>query len=235
MDLTSISICFAIGFFFESIFGIGGSLISYSLLGFFIDLKLAIICAIYIGSISSFLIIASSWRNFNYKIFLQILPVALIGTILGGAIFLYVSSQTLGLFFGVLLMTLSIKSFFFENFKISKISKQFLLVIAAISQGAFGVGGPFIAQATKSDFANKSQLRTTLAAYFLLGNLVRFFQFNLAGEIDLNFFINIWPIILPVIAALWLGHHVHLRISEKNFRKGLAILTMIASIRFLLS
>ncbi len=232
-EFALISTCFAFGFFFESIFGFGGGLIAYSILGFFIDLKLAIKFGLYISSLSSLHILLISWRNLNSKVFLKLLPVAIIGSAIGSSVFSHLSLQNLSLFFGILLTSLSLKSLFFEKVKLPKIIRQKLLIIGSINQGAFGVGGPFVVLAIKEDFANKAQLRATMAGYFLFCNLIRFTQLSISQEIDLSFFAQTWWTIFPVFCTIWLGHKVHLKANETHFRYGIAALTLIAGLRFL--
>ena len=66
-----IATAFSIGFFIESIVGFGGGLISYFILGFFIDLKTMIMAGLYIGTRSSFYIAITDIKNFDKKIFLK--------------------------------------------------------------------------------------------------------------------------------------------------------------------
>lgn len=228
-----IAASFAIGFFFESIFGFGGGLIAYSILSFFIDLKTAIIAGLYIGTLSSIHIILSDYRSFNKKIFLKSLPIAVIGSLLGTIIFNKFPVKILELIFGILLILLSLKNTLFDNYKFPKIFKNKLLVIGAISQGAFGVGGPFVVNALKDDFKNKSELRTTMAFYFVFCNFIRLSQFLFSKNFKDNFPTEIIWTVIPVFFAIWLGHKVHLKINESVFRKGIGIITFFAGVKFL--
>lgn len=228
-----ISLCFAFGFFFESIFGFGGGLIAYSILAFFVDLKLAILCGLYVGTLASLQILFGALKGFNSKIFFNLLPIALIGSLLGSFVFSDVSSKNLSLFFGILLLILAIRTYFFESYKFPKIFKQKLLLIGAFCQGIFGVGGPFVVNAISNDFKNKSELRTTMAAYFLFCNLARFIQLSASQKLNLEFLNHSWWIFMPVYASIWLGHKFHLKIKETSFKKGLVFITSFAGLRFI--
>ena len=83
-----ISIFFSIGFFFESIFGFGGGLIAYSFLGFFFEVKETVLAGLYIGTLSSMYIAFSGRKHFEIKIFTKLIPVALLGSILGVYVFI---------------------------------------------------------------------------------------------------------------------------------------------------
>jgi hypothetical protein len=225
---------FSIGFFFESIFGFGGGLIAYSFLGFFIDIKKMIIAGLYVGTLASAYIAFSSFKHFDKKIFIKLVPFSVIGSIIGTYIFIIFSPQILAVFFSIILFILSIRILFFDKHKIPKIIKNKFLFIGAVAQGSFGVGGPFIVSAISQDFANKSSLRSTMAMFFLFVNILRFFQLIFVNSPDIIFIKEIWWIIIPVFFAIYLGHFVHIKISDKYFKIGIATITLLASINFIL-
>ncbi len=228
-----IATSFSLGFFVESIVGFGGGLIAYAILGFFIDLKIMILAGLYIGTLSSTYIAYTDFKSFDKKIFKSLIPLCLAGTIFGVFIFSKFSSQNLSLIFGILLILLAVKNIFFDKFTFPKIFKQKLLFIGGMSQGAFGIGGPFVANALKDDFKNKSTFRTTLAVFFVVFNLVRFVQLSLQGEIKPEFFAEIWWTVIPVFLAIQVGYGVHLKISEDVFKKMIGGMTILAGVKFL--
>ncbi len=243
IDIFLIAGSFALGFFFESIFGFGGGLIAYSILGFFIDFKLAILSGFYVGTLSSLLIACSSFKNIEFKIFKKLLLISLFGASIGAYFFSNLSVNILSPIFGLLLIFIALKNLFFDkknNYNqqnlVSKKSKFFkfkLLFISSLSQGAFGTGGPFAVNALKNDFKNKSTLRATMALYFFFCNLLRLPQLIISKDFNLELFKQIWWVIIPVFIAIFLGHKVHLKISENYFKIGIGIITLIAGIKFL--
>ncbi len=228
-----IAICFSLGFFVESIVGFGGALIAYSILGFFLDFKEMILSGFYVGTISSAYILCTDHKSLDKKTFKSAIPLSIVGTILGTFLFSTLSPKILSLIFGILLTALAIKIMFFDSFLFPKIFKQKLIFIGGIAQGAFGIAGPFWANALKNDFQNKSAFRSTLAALFVTFNLIRFLQLLLDGELNLNLFINIFWTVIPVFFAIKLGHIAHLKISENFFKKGIAVMTILAGLKFL--
>ena len=228
-----IALFFSIGFFFESIFGFGGGLIAYSFLGLFMNIKDMIIAGLYIGTISSAYIAWGSFKDFDIKIFKKLILVSVIGAVIGTYIFILFSSQILAIFFAIILLILSIRLLFFEKYKIPKLVKGKFLLIGAIAQGSFGVGGPFVVSAISDDFKNKSALRATMAMFFLFSNLLRFFQLLMLNALKTNFFKDIYWTIIPVLVAIFLGHKVHLKISGKHFKIGIATITILASLNFI--
>lgn len=227
-----IATAFSIGFFIESIVGFGGGLIAYFILGFFIDLKTMIMAGLYIGTCSSFYIAITDIKNFDKKIFLKSMPIALIGTIIGVYAFSNLSESFLSITFATILLLLSLKIIAFDNYELPKIFKNQLILIGGISQGAFGIGGPFWVNALKNDFLNKSQLRTTMAIFFVFFNLIRFINLAINKQLKLELFSNILWVIIPVFISIKLGHLLHLRISESFFKKLIGLVTMFAGLKF---
>lgn len=234
MSPLFIGLIFSFGFFIESIFGFGGSLVAFAILGFFVDIKDLILIALFIASTASIFIIASDFKSFKKDIFFKSLPYCLIGTIIGALVFIRVSSQILLNLFGIFLIILSFKNLFFDKNITSKIVSRIILVIGGFSQGVFGIGGPFFVTALKDQFNNKSELRATVASFFIAYNAVRFFQFSKNEDFNANIFINYWWVPFTLIIAIYLGHKVHLRISEDVFKKMISILILASGISFLI-
>ncbi len=228
-----IAIGFSLGFFFESVFGFGGSLIAYAVLGFFIDLKQMVLAALYIGTCSSAYIAYSDLKSVDKKIFKSFAPLALVGTILGVLLFSKLSSKALSPILGSLLIVLALKTIFFDQFSLPKILRNKLVFVSGIVHGAFGIGGAFLVNAIKDDFRNKSALRSTMAAFFMVFNFIRIAQLGIQGEIDPHFFQSILWVIIPVFLAVKFGHKVHLKISDNFFKKGIGIITLATGIKFL--
>jgi len=228
-----IATSFSLGFFVESIIGFGGGLIAYSILAFFMDLKTMILSGLYIGTLSSAYIAYTGLKSFDTKIFKSLVLICLAGTITGVFIFSKFSAEILSLFFGVLLIALAIKTAFFDRYVFPKIFKTKLLFIGGLSQGAFGIGGPFLANALKNDFANKSALRTTMAVFFVFFNLIRFTQLSLQNELKSELFSTIWWTVIPVFVAIKLGYKIHLKISESFFKKLIAAMTIFSGLKFI--
>ncbi len=228
-----IAIAFLLGFFIESIIGFGGGLIAYAILGYFMDIKQMILSGLYIGTCASAYILFTDHKSFSKKAFAQALPVCLIGTMLGVLIFTKASSKSMLLMLGILSILLSIKVIFFDNIKFPQLFRNSLLSIGGVSHGLFGIGGPFVVNALKDDFKNKSELRSTMALFFVSLNLVRFIQLSLQDQINTGLFKDIWWVIFPIFLAIYIGFKVHLHISEVLFKKLIGAMTLFSGIIFL--
>ncbi len=228
-----IAIAFFIGFFIESIIGFGGGLIAYGILGFFMDIKTMVLAGLYIGTCSSAFILLTDHRSFSKEIFLKNFPICLVGVMIGSFIFSKLDSKTILLIFATTSIILSAKVLFFDDIKFPKLFKNILLLTGGTAQGLFGIGGPFVVNAIKNDFNHKSQLRSTMAVFFVVLNLIRFIQLGIQKTITIGFFSDVWWTIFPVFIAIYFGYKAHKKISEKFFKKLVGAMTLFAGIVFL--
>ena len=233
MSPLLIGLIFCSGFFVESIIGFGGSLVAFSVLGFFVDIKELILMAIYTATTASIFVVASDYKGFAQNIFFKSFPYCLIGTFIGAVFFTHNSSGVIIFSFGLFLLFLAAKTIFFDDIKLPKHFSQLVLTIGGISQGLFGIGGPFFASALKDKFKNKSEMRATLAIFFIVFNLIRICQFSLQGTLTPDIFFKLWWIAAPLAISIHLGHRVHKKISESNFKKIVALLATFSGIEFL--
>jgi hypothetical protein len=219
----------------ESIIGFGAGLIAYAILGFFMDVKEMILVALYIGTLCSLNIAFSDLKSFDKKNFFSKLPICIFGVIVGVFMFSQFSSQLMKTTLGTVLIILAVKIIFFDHIKLPKIFKNKLLLIGGIAQGMFGMGGPFVVNAMQGDFKTKSNLRTTMAIFFVCFNIIRFIQLQIQNQLNWKLIGSVWWSFIPVFICIKLGHKVHLKISEESFKKLIAVITVLSGIKFLIN
>ena len=79
----------------------------------------------------------------------------------------------------------------------------------------------------------ESKAFSTLAIFFIVFNLIRICQFSLQGTLTPDIFFKLWWIAAPLAISIHLGHRVHKKISESNFKKIVALLATFSGIEFL--
>jgi uncharacterized membrane protein YfcA len=93
--------------------------------------------------------------------------------------------------------------------------------------GLFGTGGPPYVIYLSHRIQDKGTLRATLSALFFLEGLLRIATFLLAG---LLWGFEVWRnalIASPlIIAALYVGGHVHARLTQRQMRQGVSLLLL---------
>ena len=227
-----ITLALLFGFFVESIFGFAGSIISLAILGFFIDIKTVVTLILYVSTVASLLVVSTDRSSFSKKEYFSMTKLAIPGAIVGALLFDYLSSEALLKTLAIFLLGLGLKSFFEPKFKNNL--KKLLLFISGIVHGIFGLGGVVAIGTMQNNFAHKSQLRVTFAIFFITLNIIRATQYLMQSTVDMTEIIKFWWIPIPLYFVIWLGHKIHLNISENLFKKGIAILLLTAGIFFLL-
>ncbi len=216
----------------KSAFGFGGAIFSFLVLGFFVDIKSLILIGLLVTLYTDLIILARdhqglSWRLLGLLVFLTI-PTQILGVM---AIDHYDSAWLLKAF---AILTLIGALMPFVRITPGKLLGALLLAIAGLAQGAFGTGGPLAVAATKHQFSDKSQFRTTFSTYFIVVNTLRFIQLMLIqesyawGEVW-----ALWWLPLPIFVAVWIGRHLHMRMSNGVHQQGVSLMLLIAAVALL--
>jgi uncharacterized membrane protein YfcA len=99
--------------------------------------------------------------------------------------------------------------------------------------GLLGISGPPLVIYMKLMFA-KSFFRTQLIIIFLVGSAWRFVLYMMNRlEPNLNYY-YLLPFILVMLIGIFLGHKVHVKVSETIFNRLVAAIILVAAIRMLI-
>jgi uncharacterized membrane protein YfcA len=217
----------------ESIFGFGGGLMAQAILGFHIPVKELIYFGMYAGLCSAIFVFATGYKDFSFKRWLEMAYAAYPGVIVGVIIFSVFSSLWLLKFFAIMLIVVALMSMLLKNFKLNGVASQVGVFMGGLIQGLYSTGGPFILLGFRDRFKNKSELRTTMAAFFITANLLRAFQLLLQGNFEADLYFKYWWAALPIALGVWLGYKIHIKVSEKLFKQGISVLILIAGVIYL--
>jgi len=188
----------------------------------------------YAAICASGFILISGYRFFSLHHFIKISSYTLPGILIGTLLFVWLSPLLLVKILAVFLIFYSIYSLWKPNFKMPPLISRCLLFITGVIQGIFGTGAPFMLMAYSHEFKNKSELRTMVAAFLLFGNVLRFVQMWVIGELNSSSFIGYWWVIGPIALAITLGFLLHVKLKDKLFKQGVFFLMLIAGIAFLI-
>ena len=223
-----------LGYFFESVFGIAGTIIWLSVMSFFVDIKPLIFLGFLTGLSAAFSIFLSGRKDFSFlkwkKMVLFAFPTALLGAFMIDSF----SPDILLKVFGVFLVGAGFFSLFPRLFHLNIWGERFFLLLGGWIQGLFGTGGPLVVVAMKRNFLHKSEMRATLAAFFLFFQALRGGQYYVQGSFDFFLLLPFWWIPPLIFIAVFLGLRVHISISEEIFQKGVSLLIIFSGIFFLL-
>lgn len=230
MENLLIATAFSLAFFAQSIFGFGGVLIAFALLGPFVDIKTLVFLGLILSFFSKLIIFLTGLSTFSFKKTLRILLILTPGVFLGAHFLAIFPAGIIVKIFAVFLALYSVYSLFVQEIKINTITQYILFFLGGLVQGMLGTGGPFVVIGGKDYCTNKSEMRTMIAFIFLLSDIIRGTQYHLQGTFNYQTAIDYWWMILLVILSSYLGYHVHLNINEKAFKKGILILLLLAGI-----
>lgn len=107
---------------------------------------------------------------------------------------------------------------------------------AGVIHGLFACGGPMVVYVTAREISDKSVFRATLCALWLVLNVVLVGTMSFAGEVSAATLEQSLVLVVSLGLGALLGEHVHARVSEATFRKGVFVgLVAAGSILFLRS
>lgn len=210
-----------VGYFIESIFGFGGTIILLTIVSNFIPIKSVVILALVASVSASSYIILQSKAHINKNLLLRILAISILGVFLGVYLVDVLESEMLFKIFSAILIIYGLYGFFKPDLKFTDWLKKLIIFLGGVAMGLFSTGGPLILMGIRQEFANKQELRATMACYFLTTNIFRFIQLTIQKvEFGLSYEIYLVTIAL-VWFAIFLGYKLHLKLPEEKFNKGL--------------
>jgi len=230
-------ILFALAFtayFVESIFGFGGTVIFLGATSFLHDFKDIVYIGVYLGLVSMSIILVQSYAAVNVRHVAKILLLTLPGMILGAAVFKWAASDDLLKGFSCLLILYGLQSLLLPTMKIHKYAQYAFVVLGGFVHGLFSTGGPFIIMGYRDFFANKTELRASMAAMFFVGNIIRIAQDSWMGGQAFTTSLTYWWMGLPVILAAVLGYRVHKVISDTTFKTLMNVIMVVIGFILLL-
>ena len=107
-------------------------------------------------------------------------------------------------------------------------------LLSGILTGLFGTGGPPLIIWYHLAAASKSAFRAHLMTIFLLMTLVRVPSYAANGLVTAP---RLWSALLVMPAVLlgaWMGHRLHLQISERTFRRLVSLLLAVLGVMLLI-
>lgn len=105
-----------------------------------------------------------------------------------------------------------------------------LLLTAGVIHGIFACGGPLVVYYAGRTLEDKSRFRATLAALWLLLNLIVFASLVQQGTVHGSTLATSALLVAPLALGIVVGERVHARVSETRFRRGVFVLLLVAGL-----
>ncbi len=229
-DIAYAAAVLALAYFVRGISGFGSGLIAVPLLALRFPLPDVVPFMLIADFGASALIGGLSWRQVDWSEIRRLMPVTVLGVILGTHLLVSLPAPLLLSILGGFVLAFGLRSLLLRPRPFSPASPRWAWPAAlgggAVS-GLFGTGGPPYVIYLSHRIEDKSALRATLSALFFLEGLLRIVTFLFAG---LLLGLEVWRNALVatplIVAALYLGSHVHARLTHRQMLQGIGLLLL---------
>jgi len=225
----------AVAFFVQGLAGFGSGLIAIPLLVFVLPLQFAVplsLALTYVTAVSHGL---RSQRHVRWREMLPLMPFSMAGVVLGLIILKTASVAAMSHALGTFVVLFAVYQFMGVEFA-GRYSKGWA-VLAGGSGGVigtvFGTGGPFYVIYFRLRGLDKTEMRATIAATFLVDGGWRLVGFGAAGYYTRDFLIAMVAALPVMVAAFYVGSRTHMRMSQQSFQRAISVLLAISGLALL--
>jgi uncharacterized membrane protein YfcA len=214
----------------RGIAGFGSGLISVPLLALFFPLPVIVLLD-YVGSASQGL---RNWKLIAWREQLPLVPFTLIGVGLGLSLLQSLNSATLAQALALFIIVYAV----YQLLPLPELRGSRLFAVPGGALGGligtvFGAGGPFYIIYLGLRGLDKSALRATFAANFLIDGGIRLGGYTAFGFFDRAALIYIAAALPIVVIALFLGGRVHSSLSPVVFTRLISVLLLVSGVALL--
>lgn len=224
-------------FFGEAIFGLGGGFISIPLLSLLLGVKDAVTLVLIFQFCMGFLIF-STWKHMIWKIVLPLSISAIIGTIIGTYMLSRVDDTFLNIFLAVTIFLFLGKMLLFPKLSFGEHPKKRWGALTGLLggwiNGITGVSSPVFTMYLVHLAPTKVMMRSALIYLFFVISIVRVGMSLNAGLFTPKILSLALPVLPFFFLAIFAGHHVHKRISEKYYQYAIYVILFFSAILLLI-
>ncbi|UQZ90222.1 permease [Deltaproteobacteria bacterium Smac51] len=151
-----------------------------------------------------------------------------VGGLIGAAILFIISVRTLNIFIGLSTILAAVLSLAAPSFKPGLKSLITAGLVTGVTETATGIGGPPLALVYQHHPG--PVLRSTLAACFLIGEIISLIMLAIGGRLNMSLIIDSLYLLPAVIIGAVLSRLVHRRVGGKGLRAGVMIFAIVAGL-----
>lgn len=230
-DLTYAAAVLLGAYFIRGIAGFGSGLVAVPLLALHLPLQQVVPVLLVLDLVASVWLGGLHRRDVRWDELRALLPASVFGVVLGTTLLVELPEGpvlvALGLF--VLVFGLRYTLNMHSERPISRLWAHPAAFTGATVSGLFGIGGPPYVIYLTHRIRDKGELRATLSLLFMLEGLFRLALFSLAGLFNDR---AVWTSVavgLPILFfGLWLGSHLHLRLSHSQMVRAVGLILLVA-------
>jgi uncharacterized membrane protein YfcA len=205
-------------YFIRGITGFGSGLVAVPLLALILPLQTAVPLVLVLDLSAALIMSRTARAHVQWREILPLLPTTLLGIIVGAALLIHLPREPL--LVALALFTILFGVRYLLNIHSDRPVSRGWSVPAGLSGGLigalFGTGGPPYVIYLAHRIKGKSQLRATLSGLFMLDGSFRVVAFFVTGLLDTHLLPLLFASVPVMALAIYLGHRVHIGISNRQ-------------------
>jgi len=226
----------ALAFFIRGIAGFGSGLIAIPLLSLMMPLTVIVPMMVLLDYIVSLNQGVKNREQILWKEILPLIPFSMAGVVVA-LLFLSMSDALLlGKALGIFIIVFALYTL--SGFTPGTVVSRHWGGLAGLSGGMigtlFGTGGPLYVTYFKARGLDKAVFRTTLAVTFVLDGAGMIIGFGSAGYLNRELLVLILVSLPVMLVFVYIGGHVHTRITQVQFQKAISVLLILSGTVLLL-
>lgn len=226
-----------LSFVINAFAGFGGGIVAVPLLALLFPLRVLSPLVNLFGFTSNLILIKTFYKSINYVLLIPLVIGNLIGSIIGIHFLLTTQNTLLLKVLGVVILISSVILYAADKRFTVKPNNVIGFIIGFISgllSALFSVGGPPLILYLTRIIKDKTQLRNTSLAFFLINGVMQvilIFMNNLATHYVLILFLIFLPVLL---LGSWIGHKIHFKVTDVFFRRSVFAILIISGLVLLI-
>lgn len=216
--------------------GFGSALIATPVLAMYLPLNMIVPILALIDLTAALLNLAKDGKNADYQEIKWIIPLMVVGSLIGAAILLKTRPDILVLLLGVFVICYVLHSFLSKKGQ-SHFSKVLVVpfsLVGGIFSALFGSGGFIYAMYLSSRIADKQRFRITQMTLIGFSTLTRVIIFLVMGVyVNTDILLMALAFSPAMLLGIWAGRHITLKISREAFLKIINVVILISGVALL--
>lgn len=217
-----------VAYFIRGISGFGSGLVAVPLLALKLPLTFVVPLILLTDFSASLVLGGLNFKQVEWREVRRLLPPGLIGVVTGTVLLVSLPKTPMLIGLGSFVILFALRNLFLLGREPKPVSHCWSWPAGLLggSVGAmFGTGGPPYVIYLSHRLTDKTRLRATFSGLFFIEGLSRIVSFTITGlMLDLKL---LWAYLggMPIVlAALWLGSHVHTRLSNVQMMKLISLI-----------
>ncbi|QIV94655.1 sulfite exporter TauE/SafE family protein [Allofrancisella frigidaquae] len=218
--------------------GFGTSLIASPILIYFLPLSAIIPILALLDLTASYRLIKGNIQKADRKILVRLLPMILIGSIMGGVALLTIDVSILMLLLAIFIVLYSLYSLLKVNIKYNPDNRNLVYlfgVLGGVLGTLFGSGGFIYAIFLSNSLNDKAKIRTNQSCLIAFSTLTRAILFLLSGVyLNLSILIIALSLVPVMVIGVLIGNKLYSLIPVKFFKILINVLVLVSGITLLI-